>query len=90
LNSSKTPHENSDLSDLTGLEYAKDLRFINVFNNELESLDPLSDLSKIDTVYAASNEISDLGFVEKLTNLKFLNLTGNQIATLTSLRIRLI
>lgn len=77
------PHENSDISDLTGLEYAKDLRFINVFNNELESLDPLSDLSKIDTVYAASNEISDLSFVEKLANLKFLDLTGNQIATLT-------
>ncbi|MFO7881489.1 MAG: hypothetical protein R6U52_02990 [Kosmotogaceae bacterium] len=79
-------HENSDLSDLTGLEYAKDLRFINIFNNEVESLGPLSELSKLEVINAGANKISDLNFAEKLTNIKIMSLTGNEISTLTPIQ----
>ncbi len=79
-------NENSNLTDLTGLQYAEDLRFLHVFNNEIETLNPLSGLSKLEVIYAGANKIIYLDFAEKLTNLKILNLTGNDISVLTPIQ----
>lgn len=79
-------NENSNLTDLTGLQYAEDLRFLHIFNNEIETLNPISELSKLEAIYAAANEIVNLDLAEKLTNLKILNLTGNEISTLTPIQ----
>ena len=79
---------NSNISDLTGLEFAIRLSYLtlgrvyvggedNVNRNEISDLSPLSNLTRLTNLNLANNDISDLSPLSNLTNLTRLDLALN-------------
>ncbi|MBN2182494.1 MAG: leucine-rich repeat domain-containing protein [Sedimentisphaerales bacterium] len=76
----------SNISDLTGLEYAANLDELSLHNNfQISDLSPLSGLTNLTTLYLYGNNISDLSPLSGLTNLVTLYLYGNQISDVSAL-----
>lgn len=73
------------IKNLSGLEYAKNLSWINFENNLITNLTPLSDLTNVNSIYLFNNQISDINPLRSLTNLRYLNLQDNQISDLSPL-----
>ena len=81
--------QNTDITDLTGLEHATNLtrldlgteyvqeedRFIN--SNSVSDLSPLAGLTNLTWLRLRNNSISDISALAGLTNLTYLNLGGN-------------
>ena len=51
---------NSNISDLTGLEYATNLEGLGLSNNSISDISPLSSLSNLEGLWLSNNSISDL------------------------------
>lgn len=85
LNLTSLNAENTYISDLTGLEYAPNLRRLYLGNNQITDLSVLSNLTGLKQLYLNNNLISDLGPLAGLTDLKGLYLGGNSISDLTPL-----
>ena len=85
---------NANISDLTGLEYATNLTYLNlsgdhvegryINSNSVSNLSPLSGLTNLTELYLDKNIISDISAVEGLTHLKSLGLGGNSITDISS------
>ncbi|MEN6425574.1 MAG: LamG-like jellyroll fold domain-containing protein [Phycisphaerales bacterium] len=75
----------SGITDLTGLEYARNLDWLYLFDNQISDLTPLAELTNLETLYLFSNQISDVSPLAGLTKLARLNLEDNQISDLTPL-----
>lgn len=71
--------------DLTGLEYASQLRFLALMDNAIADLTPLSGLTLLFDVNLTNNRISDLSPLTGLDALRHLHLGFNQIADLGQL-----
>ena len=67
----------SEIADLTGLEYATDLKDLRVCKNQIHDLRPLSELIHLEHLSLCANQISDISPLANLTNLKKLDLGGN-------------
>ena len=77
---------NSEITDLTGLEYATSLKDLRVCKNQIHDLRPLSRLIHLEHLSLCANQISDISPLENLTNLKKLDLGGNgKISDVTAL-----
>ncbi|MDE0089267.1 MAG: leucine-rich repeat domain-containing protein, partial [Candidatus Poribacteria bacterium] len=76
---------NSEISNLSGLEYATNLMGLGLCGNQISDLSPLSDLVQIEHLSLCGNQISDISPLSKLTNLKLLDLGLNQITDITPL-----
>ena len=87
---------NRDIRDLTGLEFATDLRSLNLGNekvngkyvnsNAISDLSPLSNLNSLRILDLSDNSISDISPLSNLTiNLTFLNLSKNSISDVSPL-----
>ena len=82
----------SDISNLQGLEHAKNLRFLHISDSKITDLTPLENLVSLKVLKLYENEIADIQPLARLTNLEELNLETNQIwdisplATLVNLR----
>lgn len=50
----------SDIADLTGLEYARNLEKIWLYDNQISDLSPLASLTKLTDLGLAWNQITDL------------------------------
>ena len=80
------------ITDLTGLEHAINLTWLNLGGNEIRNLRPLAGLNQLETLYIWVNPISDISPLVDLTQLRHLDLGGCEIsdiiplATLTQLR----
>ena len=74
-----------EIRDLTGLEYAINLGFLEVEHNKISDLSPLAGLAKLNHLKITGNLISDLSPLAGLTNLDFLWVGHNQITDLASL-----
>ena len=85
---------NTNITDLTGLEHATNLRsldlgaeFVQVLgvvnSNSISDLSPLAGLNKLISLALENNSISDLSPLGGLTNLTFLSLNGNSIADIS-------
>ena len=79
---------NSNISDLTGLEFATNLQRLKlgsewvsgrgyVNSNEISDLSPLSNLTNLTYLDLSSNSISDISALANLTNLTTLDLVWN-------------
>ena len=86
----------SNISNLTGLEYATNLRAVDlgairiedigwVENNSISDLSPLRGLTGLTRLALRGNNITDLSPLAGLTNLKRLDLRGNNISDLSPL-----
>ena len=76
---------NSNISDLTGLEYATDLKGLELWGNNISGLSALSSLTDLITLDLSFNSIWDLSPLMGLTDLTVLVLEDNSIDDLSPL-----
>ena len=88
--------QNSDISDLTGLESATNLIALflgaqyveaegrNVNSNSVSDISPVAGLTNLTSLSLNNNSISDISPVAGLTNLSFLNLGNNTISDISA------
>ena len=73
------------IADLTGLEYALNLRTFECIHSQLTSLAPLAGLVNLESLAFNENNISDLSPLAGLTNLRSLILHDNEISDISPL-----
>ena len=73
------------IEDLTGLEYASNLKWLRLQRNNISDIKPLSELNQLEGVGLWVNPISDLSPLANFTNLRFLDLAICHISDLTPL-----
>ena len=77
----------SDIRDLTGLEFAINLTELHLAHNQISDVSPLKALTKLIVLDLHNNfRISDVSPLRALTNLTHLSLWGNQISDVSPLR----
>ena len=76
---------NSDIRDLTGLEFATNLAELNLFRNSLTELSPLSGLTNLKKLDFGHNNVTDVSPLSSLISLEELVLGGNNITNVSPL-----
>ncbi len=87
---------NANIQDLTGIEYASNLSYLNLGeayiegkgnanSNTVSNLSALSELTNLNTLHLSSNNISDISALSALTNLNTLYLNSNNISDISPL-----
>ena len=77
--------EGADISDLTGLEFATNLRYLYLTDNNIEDISALSGLLPLEQLNLDSNNIEDISALSALTQLVQLDLLGNNIEDISAL-----
>ena len=79
---------NLNIQSLEGLQFASNLRFLDVSNNSISDISPLAGLdATLETVDLENNDIFDITALRGLVFLRFLNICGNRITSLEPLRV---
>lgn len=77
---------NRGISNLSGLEYAANLQYLNLSDNQICDISKLAGLNQLEYLVLANNQISDVSVIANLTALKGLGLArNNSISSLTPL-----
>ena len=76
---------NSEISDLTGLEHATNLKNFSACGNQISDLSPLKSLVELASLSLCVNNISNITPLSSLTNLKLLDLGANKISDIAPL-----
>ena len=74
------------IKDLTGLEYATNLKYLYLAENQIHDITPLAKLTKLSEFDISNNQINDIRPLAGLTNLTVLFLAKNQIQDKSQLR----
>ena len=74
-----------EISDLTGIEYAKNLRWLWFSDNYVVNITPLATLVNLERLSFRGNEIGDITSLANLTRLRELWMHGNHITDLKPL-----
>lgn len=74
-----------EISDLTGLEYATNLKELYLEGNQLSNITPISHLSNLKILALADNNIKDISPLRNLNKISFLDLSRNEIDNVSSL-----
>ena len=77
---------NREISDLTGLEHAKNLERIELNNNLISDISQLAGLMKLRVIEVGDNAISDISPLKGLANLDGLHIPHNLISDLSPLK----
>ena len=77
---------NREISDLTGLEHAKNLERIKLNNNLISDISPLAGLIGLRGVELNDNVISDISPLKGLVNLDGLHIAHNLVSDLSALK----
>ena len=67
------------ITDLTGLEYAANLKSLSIMGNQITDLTPLSNLTRLTHLYMGGNRISNINPLTSLITLQRLRAQNNQI-----------
>ena len=67
------------ITDLTGLEHAKNLRNLNLYGNEISDISALATLTELRELSLRSNQIRDISALAGMTDLETLFLGNNDI-----------
>lgn len=82
----KIDYNNSDVTDLSGLEYADNLTYITMYHHDIANIEPLAGLTKLEHISIAYNRrLTDISPVANLTNLTYVNFYQSNISDLTPL-----
>lgn len=65
--------ELSEISDLTGLEYAENLTYLHIGDTDVTDLSPISDLEKIEYLRFNDTDITDITPISDYTSLIYFN-----------------
>ena len=74
---------NRGIQDLTGLQFATNLRWLDVRENQFSDLSPLAGLIKLQTLRLDDNAVSDLSPVKGLKELTDLEFNRNRVSDLS-------
>ena len=77
--------ENKNISDLTGLAFAKNLTVLSIGWNPLSDLSPLASLTKLREVYFRDTEVAYLSPLSGLSDLEVINASETRITSLVPL-----
>ncbi len=75
----------ASISEINGLQNARNLRSLKLTNNHINDLTPLQGLVKLNKLVLSGNNIEDIGPLAKLTNLTELHLNNNRIPDIEAL-----
>ena len=75
---------NANISDLTRLEAATNLKSLRLGGNSISDISAVAGLTNLKVLSLWANSISSISAVETLTNLTELNLSGNLISSIAS------
>ena len=81
----KLTAKEAQIENITGLEYAINLRSLVLPANQIHGITPLTSLVDLNSLALRNNPIADLSPLTHLTNLTYLNLSGVIIKDLTPL-----
>ena len=70
--------DNSNITNLTGIEAAKNLKNLSLNHNSISNLSPLAGLTSLKTLSLKENKITDISPLAGLTSLTSLNLEDQQ------------
>ena len=73
------------ITDLTGLEHATNLGYLDVGGNQIRDIRPLAELINLTGLSLANNPVEDITPLANLINLTSLNLAGNGVESLEPL-----
>ena len=74
------------VTNISGMEYMKNLNRIYFLHTGISDLTPLSDLEVLNSIIIVHAQINDLNPIGKLTNMAELNLAENQITDISPIR----
>lgn len=74
---------NCSLSTVSGLEKAVNLTCLNLNNNTIRNIDPISQLTQLQELHMAHNALNDLGSLSGLNALTKLDISYNTVPTLS-------
>jgi Leucine-rich repeat (LRR) protein len=77
--------KNTNISDLTGLEYCLNLTSLEIRGGTLTDISPLSSLTQLTSLDLCDNQISDITPISNLTNLEFLAIAASPITDVSPL-----
>ena len=77
---------NQGIRDLTGLQFATNLRKINFSDNEISDLSPLASLINLRELWLHDNPLLDISPVRALTNLTHLEVDTNELSDISPVR----
>ncbi|QDU98754.1 leucine-rich repeat domain-containing protein [Lignipirellula cremea] len=67
------------VKSLDGLEHCHALLLLDLHGGQISDLQPLAELTDLQSLTLANNKISDINPLAKLTSLQYLQLAGNQV-----------
>ena len=74
------------IANLTGLEYATNLKELSISDNDIVDVSPLKGLTNLEVLELDVNGIVDVSLLEGLTKLQWLSLYGNGIVDVSPLK----
>ncbi|MDE0468640.1 MAG: leucine-rich repeat domain-containing protein [Candidatus Poribacteria bacterium] len=74
-----------DITNLTGLEHATQLKELYLGGEDVRDITPLAQLTQLKALSLYNNEVKDITPLAQLTQLTELNLSGNSISDITPL-----
>ena len=77
--------ENKNISDLTGLEFAKNLTALYLHDNALSDISPLAALTKLREIGIGHNPLSDISPLAALTKLREIRISDTEVSNLSPL-----
>ena len=77
---------NAGIASLAGLQYASNLSFLALGENQISDITPLQHLSNLSWLALGQNQISDVTPLRDLSNLQHLGLDDNHVSDLTPLQ----
>ena len=85
LNLARLDVSDSQITNITGLQHAKNLSVLKLRGNQISDITPIANLTNLIHLDLSNNQIRDITSLEKLTNLNELLLAGNPIADMSTL-----
>ena len=83
LNLTHLTAHRSQITDLTGLEYATQLQNLELSGNQISDINPVANLTRLHVIKFSRNQIADISPVANLNSLQYLYLSANQITDIS-------
>ena len=75
---------NSKISDLTGIEYFKNLKELDASNNNINDVSKIVELGNLTKLNLSNNKLNNKEELIKLVNLEILNISNNEISDISN------